>query len=287
MYTTEALSDVEVESTRRRARALTPWLAADVLSGLTGGASDASFVLDARNALRGRSTDVDQDGLVEPWPASLEAHAAALRAGGSAQAMFDEGWELAVIADLRRVVAAQPTVFIDQEAGEGSALSGADLASVARLTLPLGDPSAPIPARFDAEQQAWIITSTNPNLRVTGTFGGEVEPNVLGFGFTVRLLASFMSVAEVGGRYILRDGYHRAYQLLSAGIVRAPVFLRRFGADGEFCFRQGMLPAAVYGGEYPPMLADYGDDSVAEEIWLAPAETTLLVHATARLAERS
>ncbi len=147
-----------------------------------------------------------------------------------------------------------------------------DLAAVACLTLPLAPPPAQLPAHFDEDNQTWNISSRNPNLRITGTFAGEVKPDVVGFGFLLEILTSFVSVAEFRGRYVLRDGYHRAYRLLAAGVVRVPVFVRRFGEEDSL-FRSGMLPEAIYCGERPPTLADYHDDTVAGDVSYAPSET--------------
>ena len=175
------------------------------------------------------------------------------------------------------MIAAQPTVFVDgPEDSLGSCAH--ELSELARIALPLTAPAAQVPVRFDEERQTWNISSPSPNLRITGNFGGEVEPGVLGFGFLVKVLPSFVSVAEYRGRYILRDGYHRGYSFLRAGAVSVPAFVRRFDED-ESPFRAGMLPEAVYCGERPPTLADYHDDVVAGDVSFAPSETTIVVSA--------
>jgi hypothetical protein len=263
---------------RRRSRALLAWMASEQLARLRGRAADPDAARRAREALRRRPADLDQSGLIEPWPAALSAHERALRATEGAKPMFDNGWELAVIADLRRVVAAQPTVFVDDIPGQEGDVVPGDLVSIARLTLPLAPPSAELPARFDEDSQTWNISSSSPNLRITGTFAGEVKPDVLGFGFLLSILPSFVSVAELRRRYVLRDGYHRAYQLLAAGVATIPAFVRRFG-DDESLFRNGMLPEDVYCGERPPTLADYHDDNVAGDVAYAPTDTIIRVQA--------
>jgi hypothetical protein len=91
-------------------------------------------------------------------------------------------------------------------------------------------------------------------------------------------LPSFVSVAEYRGRYILRDGYHRAYAFLRAGAVSVPAFVRRFG-DDESPFRSGMLPEEVYCGDRPPTLQDYHDDAVAADVSFTPNDTTIVVSA--------
>jgi hypothetical protein len=264
---------------RRRSRALIAWIEPARVEQLLGSAGDPARARRAREALGDRpAAPPHQSGLIEPWPASLEHHAAALRATQGAKPMFDDGWELALITDLRRVVAAQPTVFVDGVDGGVEPVAAGDLEAVARLTLPLAPPSAQLPADFDEDSQTWNISSPNPNLRITGTFAGEVKPDVVGFGFLLEILTSFVSVAEFRGRYILRDGYHRTYRLIAAGVVTVPAFVRRF-ADDESPFRSGMLPEAIYCGERPPTLADYHDDAVASDVFYAPNQTKVSVRA--------
>lgn len=246
---------------------------------LQGSAGDPARAGRAREALHNRPEgQLDQSGLIAPWPAALQRHAAALRATDGAKPMFDNGWELALITDLRRVVAAQPTVFADDVDGDEEPVAPGDLEAAARVTLPLAPPSAQLPADFDEDNQTWNISSPSPNLRITGTFAGEVKPDVVGFGFLLEILTSFVSVAELRGRYILRDGYHRTYRLIAAGVVAVPAFVRRF-ADDESPFRSGMLPEAVYCGDRPPTLADYHDDEVAADVSYAPAGTKISVRA--------
>jgi hypothetical protein len=263
---------------RRRSRALLAWLSADQVAWLRDGGGDPGAVERARAALKRRPAGVDQSGLIEPWPQELAQHGEALRASDGAKPMFERGWELAVVGDLRQVVAAQPTVFSDEVEGDSVIPEPGDLEAIARLTLPLSPPSAELPAHFDEDTQTWSISSPSPNLRITGTFSGEVRPDVLGVGFLLELLPSFVSVAGFRGRWVLRDGYHRCYRLLAAGVVRVPAFVRHFG-DDESLFRSGMLPEHVYCGERPPTLADYHDDTVAGDVAYAPSDTRVQVQA--------
>jgi hypothetical protein len=261
----------------RPARALVAWLSAAEGQRLGAGAANPERRRAARDALLERPAVVDQSDLVAPLPSALEEHAAALRSSEGAKSMFANGWELGLITDLRRVIAAQPTLFVDGPQ-DGVGPVPHDSSSVAQIALPLSAPASQVPVSFDEEKQTWNITSPSPNLRITGNFGGEVEPGVLGFGFFVRVLPSFISVAEYRGRYILRDGYHRAYRFLSGGVVSVPALIRRFD-DDESPFQAGMLPEEVYCGERPPTLQDYLDDAVACDVSFAPRETTIVVSA--------
>jgi len=267
----------------RRGRALAAWLTAEHAARLDPSGAIGHRQPTVRATLAARPDGVAQGDLIAEWPAALEPHASALRASPGARTMFDEGWRPALITDLRRVVAAQPTVFVDEVPGQAAARMSAvpSLDELARLTLPLEAPASNISARFDEEQQLWVVTSPDPNVRITGTFGKQVLPNVVGIGFFIEARRSFVSVAEVDGRHVLRDGYHRCYRLIAAGVTAVPAFVRRYD-DAGAVFTSPMLDRDIWCGPKPPTLADYHDDRVAADISVAPAETTAVVAAGPR-----
>ena len=262
---------------RQPVRALTGWMDAEARGRLDRDGARRPLP-DPALALRDRPP-LDQTGLLAPMPAALAGHAAALRAGEAAQRMFAQGWELALVADLRRVIAAQPTVSGARAPAEPPDPDPGDLEAIAALTLPLAPPAPEIAYSLDEPAQTWQVSSPNPNLRISGTFGGELQPGVNGFGFLFSVMTSYVSVVECEGRHVLRDGYHRTYRLLAAGVTQAPAFVRR-QPPGEALFRHGMLPEAVYLGDRPPTLADYHDDAVSTDAWLTEHATQARVQAT-------
>jgi hypothetical protein len=264
------------------ARVLAGWLTEEQISRLDSSPATLERCRSARAAVAARPEGFAQSGLIAEWPAELEEHGAALRASPAARRMFDEGWRPALITDLRRIVAAQPTLLADDLSAEGRARTAAlTPGEVARLALPLDPRAANIQTRFDEERQQWIVTSPDPNLRITATFSGEVQPNVLGVGFFFEVLSSFVSVAEVGGRHVLRDGYHRCHRLLAAGITAVPAFVRAYG-DDEPVFSAGMLDRELWRGPTPPTLADYHDDRVSIDVVVGAPQTTAIVAAGPR-----
>jgi hypothetical protein len=68
--------------------------------------------------------------------------------------------------------------------------------------------------------------------------------------------AIFIQVARFQGRLVLRDGYHRSYELLSRGITRVPAYVRDFDTT-ENLAPPGMLPQGTWLGDRPPLLRDY------------------------------
>src|ERR1700733_2415700 len=70
----------------------------------------------------------------------------------------------------------------------------------------------------DGQSPEFRLQSDNPDLelRPTGTQARELSPFSLYGG------SPFFEVAEFRGRWFLRDGYHRAYLLLQAGVHHVP-----------------------------------------------------------------
>jgi hypothetical protein len=183
-----------------------------------------------------------------------------LRANAVSGVFFNEGWTVAM-ADLTRVCSLQPSVMIDDANARTASIDSSDVRSIAAVTLPIGTPCV-LGAAYNPAKQAWVFTSANPNLRVLGQAQGE-GPGAHIFGFGVAVSASFMQVANYNGRYLLRDGYHRAYGLLARGITHAPVFVREFGRFEDLRLPPGLLAQDVYLGPRPPVLPDYLNDDVS------------------------
>jgi hypothetical protein len=101
----------------------------------------------------------------------------------------------------------------------------------------------------------------------------------MGFGFAVRQQQSYVQVARLGDRYFLRDGYHRAYGLLAAGIRYVPALVKDFPSFEEVGLPPGLLPQGAYLGDRPPLLTDYLDDSVAANTSLPVAQKMVVVQA--------
>jgi hypothetical protein len=136
-----------------------------------------------------------------------------------------------------------------------------------------------VPVAFDAAKNAWILSSPNPNLRVIGNFSAAVGVGYTGFGFAVALQQSYLQVAGLNGRYFLRDGYHRAYGLLAAGIKRVPALVKDFGTFEEVGMPQGLLPQSAYLGNKPPVLADYLNEIVSIETSVPITQKMIVVQA--------
>jgi hypothetical protein len=99
------------------------------------------------------------------------------------------------------------------------------------------------------------------------------------FGFGVAIHPSFMQVASYNGRFLLRDGYHRAYGLLARQITHAPVFVRDFERFEDLRLPQGLLPQDAYLGSRPALLTDYFNNDVSADASVLVTQKIVVIQA--------
>jgi hypothetical protein len=104
------------------------------------------------------------------------------------------------------------------------------------------------------------LHSSNPDLQLRlspGAGRGGHLPLFLYGG------SPFCEVAELRGRWFLRDGYHRAYRLLQAGVHRIPAVvihartIEELGATKPWFFSEDQLFS-----ERPPQVMDFLDENM-------------------------
>jgi hypothetical protein len=104
------------------------------------------------------------------------------------------------------------------------------------------------------------LHSSNPDLqlRLNPKEGRDDRPPLSLFGGS-----PFFEVAELHGRWFLRDGYHRAYRLLQAGVYCIPAVViytrtvEELGATEPWFFNEGQLFS-----DRPPRVVDFLDESL-------------------------
>ncbi len=123
------------------------------------------------------------------------------------------------------------------------------------LEVCFGKPQRPL---YDVERidaRTLTLRSSNPNLQIELLAG---TPFV-----SVSCGSPFLEVGAFQGRWFLRDGYHRAYQLLRQAITMVPAVvvqaqtLEELGATRPWFFAE-----AVLFSERPPRLLDFLNDSL-------------------------
>lgn len=176
--------------------------------------------------------------------------------------------------DLRRIISLQKVVTVD---GLGlrvqSVKTGDD--ELLELCLPADQPEPPLGAFGDGSGLGFTITSVNPNLRFYGAQLGKaaISPDeglpprkMQAVTLFVGMGSSYIQVAHYRERYFLRDGYHRAVGLLEAGVNVVPaIFIDAESFEFISAPGSGLFGHEVAYSEVPPMLTDFGDDTVAYE----------------------
>jgi hypothetical protein len=108
----------------------------------------------------------------------------------------------------------------------------------------------------DARNNTVILQSANPNLHIRVT----EDPSA---PIAIHAGSPFFEVAHYANRWFLRDGYHRAYTLLRAGIFHLPAVvvhaktLEELGAVKPRFFSESVLLA-----DHPPFVTDFLNESL-------------------------
>ena len=123
----------------------------------------------------------------------------------------------------------------------------------------------------DTDKKTVTLQSSNPNvqLRVTHDPAAPVA---------VYAGSPFFEVAQYAGRWFLRDGYHRAYNLLRAGIFRLPAVIVRARTLEELgAVQPRFFSEAILLSEHPPFVTDFLNESLTIEYDRYPIIKTLRI----------
>jgi len=161
-------------------------------------------------------------------------------------------WSLGVI-DLRPLLAFQRRLYLNP--ARQISTKRRDLAALLALSFgemrPLLCETARDPATNDL-----IIRSENANLHVRHT-GNPASP------ISIEAGGPFFDVACFQDRWFLRDGYHRAYSLLRAGIFTSPAVIVEAKTIEELgAVHPWFFPEDVLFSNAPPRVLDFLDDDL-------------------------
>lgn len=203
---------------------------------------------------RGMSAFAGDDCLVEVGDEALRALFGE-QAGRSdlLEEMQGLDWSLGIV-DLRGLIAFQRRVVFDPERPYKVSVEAGDWRGL--FGVAFGPPVAPVYRQSMGADGAIVIETDNPNLQLRRSEGV----------FALHGGSPFFEVATYRGRWFLRDGYHRAYALLRAGVVHVPAVVVRartlaeLGPVGEWFFAEEILF-----GERPPLVRDFLDDTLTVE----------------------
>jgi hypothetical protein len=162
-------------------------------------------------------------------------------------------WSTGVV-DLRGLIAFQRRLIFDEAFVQEAVPAQADWGALVELAFGRG-----VTVEYDlvAGDGEWVLTSANPNMQLRA--GADAPFEVYGG-------SPLFEVAEYRGRWFLRDGYHRAYRLLRAGVYCCPAVIVRAKTLKELGPVQPWFFAEeVLFGDRPPCVVDFLSDELTME----------------------
>jgi broad specificity phosphatase PhoE len=121
------------------------------------------------------------------------------------------------------------------------------------------------------EQTAIVLRSSNPNLQLRVT----QDPST---PVAVHTGSPFFEVAQYAGRWFLRDGYHRAYNLLRSGVFQLPAVIVRARTIGELgAVQPRFFSENTLLSQHPPFVSDFLDDHLTIQYDRPPTIKTLRI----------
>jgi hypothetical protein len=224
---------------------------------------------DVARALVSRRTPFEtKPALVPPGDEGLRKRFAEQEPRADLRAeMAGLDWFLGVV-DLRLLLAFQRRIILDSKMQESPMPAVDDWDRLIDLCFAKPGPVVCDAVRSDASV---LLRSSSPNLhfRITDDSSNPIA---------IHSGSPFFEVAQYLDRWFLRDGYHRAYWCLQAGIYHLPAIVVRartieeLGAVHPWFFPEEMLFSAV-----PPRVIDFLDDALVIEYHRSPLIKTLRI----------
>jgi hypothetical protein len=225
----------------------------------------------ASEMLAQRDCHADSDALLAEETKSIQHLLALASQRDDLQREYEElDWTLAVV-DLRRLLAFQRRLILDPARKPLELLDQDDWPRL--ISLAIGTKRSTehhlVHNRCTIDGLDVNLYSSNPDLQF------RLDPKKSGTGFPFLSLhggSPFFEVAKLRGRWFLRDGYHRAYNLLQAGVHRVPAVvifartIRELGATEPWFYGEEQLFS-----DRPPRVTDFLD----EELTLSYERTPL------------
>jgi hypothetical protein len=178
-------------------------------------------------------------------------------------------WSLGVV-DLRRLLAFQRRLSFDSTLPAMTVPSPGDWGGLSEIAF-----ASPNPVVCDvihnSEKKTVTLQSSNPNVQLRVTQDPAMP-------VAVYAGSPFFEVAQYAGRWFLRDGYHRAYNLLRAGIFRLPAVIVRARTLEELgAVQPQFFSEAILLSEHPPFVSDFLNGALTIEYERRPIIKTLRI----------
>ena len=227
---------------------------------------DRSQHFRARGLLAARSPFQPASALIDT--AALRDNLARQMSRRDLQAeMAGLDWSLGVI-DLRLLLAFQRRLVLNPNAPHFSVPSADNWAALMDISFA---PPKEVACDLVRYESAVLLRSGNPNLQLR--ISDDASSPI-----TVHAGSPFFEVAQYRERWFLRDGYHRAYSLLRAGVFWLPAVIVQARTLEELgAARPWFFPEEVLFSSTPPRVTDFLDDELVLEYDRTPLIKTLRV----------
>ena len=253
------------EAVRRAARALTRFMSQEEANGYAAASTLDPFAFVAawqRQAATPLATSYVPPAL-EPLPPEAAAHVASLRAVPLFAATYGPQSEIKMV-ELGKLIACQMWVDTDVSgtilaAGMHSAPTFDELLNTC-LPLSVIPPAQyrvyPVPNGLVAYSMNNSFYAQGPGLNLAT---GQITLALTGG-------ANLMLVREHAGRYVLANGYHRAWLLRTRGVERVPAVVVPVATPEAVLLGEGFFKAGVLFGPRPPVINDFLDDGLSTTV---------------------
>jgi hypothetical protein len=216
----------------------------------------------ASEVLAKRECHAEHDALLAEETKSIQHLLTLASRRDDLQREYEElDWTLAVV-DLRRLLAFQRRLILDPTRQPLALLNQDDWPRL--ISLAIGTKRSTkhhlVHNKCTIGSLDVSLHSSNPDLQF------RLDPKKGGAGFSPLSLhggSPFFEVAKLRGRWFLRDGYHRAYNLLQAGVHHVPAVvifartIRELGATEPWFFGEEQLFS-----DRPPRVTDFLDEDL-------------------------
>ena len=223
-----------------------------------------------RRAVSMRQRFAAADPTEQP-PAEIADALAAVQQRTDVQSSFTGlAWRVAVVDLNKPILSFQKVIRTEEAMDRVKSAQQDDWESLVNICLPPGQETQLVGA-FDPTQNAFTASSVNPNLRI-GQFGswdiqGQGGTSDKIFGFTLSLGVSFVQVVHYRDRWMVRDGYHRLYGLMSRGIRKVPcIVVEAADFTQTGAGRPGFFDYEVLYSERPPLVQDFLSEEWSAEV---------------------
>jgi hypothetical protein len=209
----------------------------------------------ARALLKAETAALDDSLAIQATRSDLRAEMAGL------------DWSLGVV-DLRLLLAFQRRLAYNPSLSQIVAHAADDWSALVALSF---GPPKPVVCDLIRDGTTVLLRSGNPNLqfRISADRSSPI---------TVHAGSPFFEVAQYRSRWFLRDGYHRAYTLLRAGIFQLPAVIVQVRTLEELgAARPWFFPEEILFSSSPPRVTDFLDDALILEYDRPPLIKTLRV----------